>query len=142
MRIGLNLVIFFLFILIFCGLYFKYLQSQKELARNKRFENPSPSNSNPNRTLTGEKILILAPHQDDEALMCSGIIEAALIRGDSVKVGVITNGDRKGRRIGLTRIRETIKAMTYIGLTPPPAGYFFRVWRHQYGWQCFYEQAL
>lgn len=65
----------------------------------------------------GEKILILAPHQDDEALMCSGIIAHALTNGIDVKVGVITNGDKKGRKKGLIRIRETIKALNYLGLS-------------------------
>ncbi len=64
----------------------------------------------------GKKILILAPHQDDEALMCSGIIEHAKTNDADVKVCVVTNGDKKGRKIGLIRIRETIKAMNYLGL--------------------------
>jgi LmbE family N-acetylglucosaminyl deacetylase len=65
----------------------------------------------------GKRILILAPHQDDEALMCSGIIEHAITNGAEVKVCVVTNGDKKGRKIGLIRIRETIKAMNYLGLS-------------------------
>ncbi|WP_312336602.1 DUF7402 domain-containing protein [Anaerospora hongkongensis] len=64
----------------------------------------------------GKRILILAPHQDDEALMCAGVISHALRNGVEVKIGVITNGDKKGRKIGLTRIKETIKAMDCLGL--------------------------
>lgn len=64
----------------------------------------------------GKRILILAPHQDDEALMCAGVISHALRNGAEVKIGVITNGDKKGRKIGLTRIKETIKAMDCLGL--------------------------
>lgn len=64
----------------------------------------------------GKRILILAPHEDDETLMCAGIITHALANGADVKVGVITNGDKKGRKAGLLRIRETMKAMEYLGL--------------------------
>lgn len=70
-----------------------------------------------NRFFAAKKILIVAPHQDDEALMCAGVIEHALTNGAEVKVCVVTNGDKKGRKIGLVRIRETIKAMKYLGLS-------------------------
>ncbi|MBP2656389.1 MAG: putative LmbE-like protein [Firmicutes bacterium] len=66
---------------------------------------------------SGKKILILAPHEDDEALMCSGVITHALKNGADVSVVVITNGDNKGRKIGLIRIRETIEAMEFLGLS-------------------------
>ncbi len=65
----------------------------------------------------GKKILILAPHEDDEALMCSGVITHALKNGADLKLVVITNGDNKGRKTGLIRMRETIKAMEILGLS-------------------------
>jgi LmbE family N-acetylglucosaminyl deacetylase len=64
-----------------------------------------------------ERILILAPHEDDEALMCSGIITHALANAADIKVVVATNGDNKGRKKGINRMRETIKAMECLGLS-------------------------
>ena len=57
------------------------------------------------------KILILAPHPDDEALMFSGVIYGALSRGEPVKVVVMTNGDLNGVSIGNIRQDETLSAM-------------------------------
>jgi len=71
----------------------------------------------PNNVLEKEKkILLLAPHNDDEALACAGIVAHSTANGAKIKVVVITNGDNKGRKMALIRIRETIKAMTYLGL--------------------------
>jgi glycosyltransferase involved in cell wall biosynthesis/LmbE family N-acetylglucosaminyl deacetylase len=66
---------------------------------------------------SGKKILILAPHEDDEALMCSGIIAHALKNGADLKVVVATNGDSKGRKTALIRMRETVRALKYLGLS-------------------------
>ena len=38
-------------------------------------------------------LLVFAPHPDDEALCCSGIIQQALAQGKAVNVVLITNGD-------------------------------------------------
>ncbi|HMM19883.1 MAG TPA: glycosyltransferase [Selenomonadales bacterium] len=65
----------------------------------------------------GKRILLLAPHQDDEALMGAGIIAHALDNGADLKVVVVTNGDNKGRKTGLVRSRETIAAMASLGLS-------------------------
>jgi LmbE family N-acetylglucosaminyl deacetylase len=44
--------------------------------------------------LTGyKKILVIAPHPDDETLAAGGVIQQALSAGDTVKVVVVTNGD-------------------------------------------------
>jgi LmbE family N-acetylglucosaminyl deacetylase len=68
----------------------------------------------------GKTILILAPHPDDEALCCSGIISAAKLRADTVKVVVITNGDAytnpPSQNLGYTREAESIAAMGLLGL--------------------------
>jgi glycosyltransferase involved in cell wall biosynthesis/LmbE family N-acetylglucosaminyl deacetylase len=66
---------------------------------------------------SGKKVLILAPHEDDEALMCSGIITHALKNGADVKVVVATNGDSKGCKNAFVRMRETVRAMQYLGLS-------------------------
>jgi LmbE family N-acetylglucosaminyl deacetylase len=65
---------------------------------------------------SGKKVLILAPHEDDEALMCSGIITHALKNGADLKVVVATNGDSKGCKSAFVRMRETVRAMKYLGL--------------------------
>ncbi|MGA9544730.1 MAG: PIG-L family deacetylase, partial [Candidatus Sulfotelmatobacter sp.] len=43
--------------------------------------------------LAQKRILVFAPHPDDEALMASGVIYSALQNGDTVNVVVMTNGD-------------------------------------------------
>lgn len=81
-----------------------------------------------------ERILILAPHPDDEAIACAGIIQKALKAGAQVKVVYLTNGDhnelafivyekritmRQGEFIYLGKLRqqESIKAMKFLGLS-------------------------
>jgi len=41
----------------------------------------------------GERLLVLAPHPDDEVLGCGGLIQRALANGADVTVAVITNGE-------------------------------------------------
>ena len=87
-------------------------------------------------SLTGvERILIVAPHPDDESLGAAGLIQASRDMGISVRVVVVTNGE--GQRLGpmaLTqRIRlgktdfvalgerrqlETVAAMKQLGVEP------------------------
>jgi len=81
----------------------------------------------------GERILILAPHPDDEAIGCAGIIQKALAAGAEVNVAYLTNGEhnqaafivyekritlRTGEFIhmGEVRYREAVKAMKLLGL--------------------------
>ncbi len=81
----------------------------------------------------GERVLILAPHPDDEAIACAGIIQQALKAGAKVKIVYLTNGDhnelafivyekritvRQGEFIHMGRLRqqESIKAMKFLGL--------------------------
>ncbi|MFH0918445.1 MAG: PIG-L family deacetylase [Candidatus Omnitrophota bacterium] len=80
-----------------------------------------------------ERILILAPHPDDEAIACGGIIQKALKAGAQVRIVYLTSGDhnefafivyekrltfRQGEFIYLGKIRqqESIKAMKFLGL--------------------------
>jgi LmbE family N-acetylglucosaminyl deacetylase len=80
-----------------------------------------------------ERILILAPHPDDESIACAGIIQKALKAGAQVRVVYLTNGDhnefafivyekritmRQGEFIYLGKLRqkESIKAMQFLGL--------------------------
>lgn len=80
-----------------------------------------------------DRILILAPHIDDENIGASGIIQRALLKKAKVKVVYITNGDdfissviEENRsvklvpeefiKMGEERIREGEKAMSALGL--------------------------
>lgn len=80
-----------------------------------------------------DRILILAPHPDDEALGCAGIIQKALKAGADLHVVFLTNGDhnqlafivyekrlvfRKGEflHMGQVRRKESIEAMRILGL--------------------------
>ena len=81
-----------------------------------------------------ERILILAPHPDDEVIACAGIIQKALKAGAQVRIVYLTNGDhnefafivyekritlRQGEFIHLGKVRqkESIKAMKFLGLS-------------------------
>jgi LmbE family N-acetylglucosaminyl deacetylase len=81
----------------------------------------------------GERVLILAPHPDDEAIACAGVIQEALSSQAKVKVALLTNGEhnefafivyekritfRKNEFIhmGDVRRQESIKAMSVLGL--------------------------
>lgn len=66
---------------------------------------------------SGKKILVLAPHEDDEMLMAGGVIKRAVEVGDDVKVLLATNGDYNGEASGKGRIVETINALAALGLS-------------------------
>jgi len=80
-----------------------------------------------------DRILILAPHPDDEAIGCAGVIQEAVSKGAELKVVYLTNGDhnqvtfivyekrltlRTGEfmHMGEVRRQEAIKAMQLLGL--------------------------
>lgn len=80
-----------------------------------------------------DRILILAPHPDDEAIGCAGIIQQAVAAGAQVGVAYLTNGDhnevafivhekhpaifqRQFINMGEKRKREAVKAMQLLGL--------------------------
>lgn len=81
-----------------------------------------------------ERVLILAPHPDDEAIACAGVIQHALKAGAKVKVIYLTNGDhnevsfivyekritvRQGEfvHMGKVRQKEAVSAMKFLGLS-------------------------
>ena len=83
---------------------------------------------------SGDRVLILAPHPDDEAIGSGGIIQKALEAKAHVKVVCLTNGDnnelafivyekrltfRKGEflHMGEVRAKETVSAMEFLGLS-------------------------
>lgn len=82
-----------------------------------------------------ERILVVAPHPDDEVLGCGGLIQQARSRGAEVYVVLMTNGDASelallfGERelslkpaayiaLGKTRQQETLTALGSLGLRP------------------------
>lgn len=81
------------------------------------------------KQIRGEKILIVAPHNDDEILGVGGMTQRYIESGKSVKVAIMTNGDGQIRRppflpffkanfvkLGYRRQNETLEAMDYLGL--------------------------
>lgn len=79
------------------------------------------------------RILVLAPHEDDETLGCGGLIQQAVAAGSQVRVMYLTCGDhnqlafmvyrrrpwlspRVNRNMGETRISEAIEAMAFLGI--------------------------
>lgn len=80
-----------------------------------------------------DRILILAPHPDDETIGTGGVLQRALKAGAEVKVVLYTNGENNELafivyekhivvkqkaflKLGELRSQETIKAMNYLGL--------------------------
>ncbi|MBW3625850.1 MAG: PIG-L family deacetylase [Armatimonadetes bacterium] len=91
-------------------------------------ESPSLPLPNP-----ADRILILAPHPDDETLSCGGLIQKALRRGARVRVVEVTSGDAFSviahrlypdepfspslfLRLGEIRMQETRRALSRLGL--------------------------
>lgn len=89
--------------------------------------------SNIGAITASDRILVLAPHPDDEAIGCAGIIQEALRAGADVNILYMTNGDnnefafivyekrltfRKGvfLHMGEVRRKEAINAMKLLGL--------------------------
>jgi LmbE family N-acetylglucosaminyl deacetylase len=88
----------------------------------------------PDTSLAGiQRLLVIAPHPDDETLGAGGLIQEALAEGIDVKVIVVTNGDGqrfaplaiKGRvrprssdyvAMGEMRQQETLSAVSHFGL--------------------------
>lgn len=64
----------------------------------------------------GRRVLVIAPHPDDEALIAAGVIHGAVLAKDPVTVAVATNGDDTGVEKGLARQAESVKAMSVLGL--------------------------
>lgn len=64
-----------------------------------------------------QKILVVAPHEDDEMLAFGGVMRAALDAGIEVRTVIITNGDATGGAVmGERRIKESYDAQRLIGV--------------------------
>lgn len=72
--------------------------------------------------MTTDKILIIAPHCDDEILGCGGIMAKAVEAGNEVYVAIVTNGHLGApelfKKEGTERVRnEALEAHEYLGVT-------------------------
>lgn len=63
-------------------------------------------------------LMAVVPHQDDEVLLCGGVLYQAKKLGMDVKVVMVTNGDCdcKDYTKGEIRLRETVKGMEKLGI--------------------------
>ena len=67
--------------------------------------------------LSNAKILVVAPHPDDDILLASGIVYRAVERGDDVRIVYMTNGDYTSVDMGYTRQEEAVTGQAYLGVT-------------------------
>ena len=58
------------------------------------------------------KILVIAPHPDDDILIAAGVTYAATQRGEQVSIVYVTNGDNLGLANGNLRQDEAVNAQT------------------------------
>jgi LmbE family N-acetylglucosaminyl deacetylase len=59
---------------------------------------------------------VLAPHPDDEVLLAYGVLKQAVADGKKVAVVLVTNGDFTCKRDGSVRQRETVAALSSLGI--------------------------
>lgn len=100
----------------------------------------------------GERVLIFAPHEDDETLGCAGFIQQAVAAGAHVRVALMTNGEYPEIsvvlfeetlplhpsafiKLGYMRQGETLHAMRILGVPGDavtflgyPNGYLNQMW--------------
>ena len=75
-------------LLAFCATVCAYPESTPSVEQNSLSSIPFVENFK-----STDRILILAPHPDDEAIACAGVIQNALKAGSSLRVAYLTNGD-------------------------------------------------
>lgn len=85
----------------------------ESISGNPEFEPVSFKITPSNRKIS----MIIAPHEDDEVLGFAGIIQQIVARGDTVKVVLLTNGDYFGEYLGPIRIKESIDALSHLGVS-------------------------
>ena len=67
--------------------------------------------------LQGERLLVLAPHPDDEVIGCGGLIARHLLAGRQVRVVVVTDGAEAGDPA--MREEESRRALAHLGDVVP-----------------------
>src|SRR5438128_8229694 len=63
--------------------------------------------------LRGERLLVLAPHPDDEVIGCGGLIALHLRDGRQVRIVIVTDGAEAGE--ATAREEESRRALRIIG---------------------------
>jgi len=62
----------------------------------------------------GERVLVIAPHSDDEALGAANLIKKSIQNGAKVKAVLVTNGDGFRRAVGIEYMEVIPKSDEYI----------------------------
>lgn len=65
-----------------------------------------------------KKILVFAPHADDEVLLCAGILRQTVSEGGEAYVCLVTNGEYEGESLAGIRAGETQTALQKLGISP------------------------
>lgn len=80
----------------------------------------------PTYACTGNDVMIIATHPEDEIICCSGVISRAVKRGMCVQIVVLTNGDYLGstEEKGIERQRELLEGLKELGLDDPTSVIF------------------
>jgi len=88
------------------GAYFRYFMvlPQSSVDLMPKFE----------LSLTEQKILVLAPHCDDETLGVGGLMQRAKEQNSEIKVVIVTDCNKS--KIGATRKNESIEALKELGI--------------------------
>ena len=65
-----------------------------------------------------DSLMVIVPHQDDEILMCAGILWEAAKRKIPAVVVMVTNGDygSSDLSIGRSRLKETLAGLAMLGI--------------------------
>src|SRR6185295_3603055 len=66
--------------------------------------------------LRGERLLVLAPHPDDEVIGCGGLVALHLREGRSVRIAIATDGAEAGD--AAAREEESRKGVAIVGGAP------------------------
>ena len=66
--------------------------------------------------LRGERLLVLAPHPDDEVIGCGGLLALHLRDGRQVRVVIATDGAEAGN--AEVREQESQRALLVLGIVP------------------------
>ncbi|MBN2830786.1 MAG: PIG-L family deacetylase, partial [Candidatus Omnitrophica bacterium] len=61
-----------------------------------------------------ERVLIFAPHPDDEAIACAGVIQEALSKGAKVKIVYLTHGEHNQFAFIVYKKRVILKTKEFI----------------------------
>lgn len=108
--------------------FYKYLaRSKEEIAKETLKRRVLPQREVEPKAIISipQKVLVVAPHPDDEILCCASTIKNHLLAGDDVSVVVITNGDGKEEGdatqsldYGTQRKNESLRAARRLGISP------------------------